>query len=604
MRLSVGVKAAMAILSVGAIGTGLSFVLRAPKPKSCEEAPSPRVYEVFDRESWRGLSANAPNQVLTPENRVLAGWLHLASSKTGDGRSVTARFVTSEKSEQKLEASAEVRLRTNCGIESVVFDGRQPLPGRRALQRYLFLVDLAAGVEPVSEHEDEFGVYKFTRDRGNDEVTYSRGELVRRSEAPPDARRAIEAVHSSRIMVRASDETFANHIEAQEHFIVEVGTSRDRAEHDYLVRLTATTLAPDLAAAAAPPPTYSVAKRPGEAFASVTQPSLYESGSVDKAEADIEHALENFLETVAESPRESKLALLTYLRKQPGAWDELRRQIADEAFDDAELVHLLHIAARGGDAAGQSLLTSLLGDEAVGLSTRIRVLFAANGIAVPSPELVAVVREIAGRFPTSEGEDEAFASTAVYTSGILARTSWDVAPPLAEELRADLRRGLDETTDPNRRAVYISGAANTHFAAEFAEDLKRFVASTHDVERQAAFEGLGYMAVDGREALLASAAAVEPMAANRAVIAQVFGRVGFADGANATEYARAVARETHAPTRALGVSALAKASGTIPAAKAAVLAQVKATPDPEVLVAAGRYLGATELAQSLPGRRP
>lgn len=592
--------------SVGALG--VYYGLARNKGSTCTGLSKSFTYEVNEIRSWRPLGPDGDNTVRKPHSATIEGRLHIApeSEFRSSGQSILATFELKQPATDKFSTTVQLQLNEHCRIDTVVFDGRTTFSLRRTLQRFFATVDLGLAKEADVEHEDEFGLYTYSLSEESGRQSLRRTKLVRVPEIPARLRHDILEIKASEISFEGTiGGIFAEKMEAAEQLVIRSGDDKTVSRFDYRLTISSAGASSSQIAKSNVPPIYQVKKRPGQAFSQDDRMSSYEpqrsnTGADGKT---FEQMAVSFVEGVQEgNAKQMKWQLIDFLRKNPDAYQQLRALIAAEAFSDDVLVHVLQALAKSGDAASIELLTTLVSDEGVGISTRLRVLFAANDVRIPTPELVAAVRSLAKAAPSDEIAQDALRSTSVLSSGILARNTKDLAPSLAEDLKNDIASGLQQTDDPNRRADYIAAAANAEFA-EFGEDILRATESTHDVERKAAYEALLNFDVEGRSDLLVSAAQKEPQASNRMAIARSLGNAGFSSGDKARTYAQSVARESDPIIKAAGVSALAKAAGTLPEAKAAVLDQVKSSPTPEVLAAAGRYLGARELAQSLQGRR-
>jgi hypothetical protein len=607
-HIAAGVAAAVFVASGG------YYLYERARSRTCVEAVSwPLVYDFRMDEASRPLAEPGEKRVHPSSSAHFSGELSFGLQAGFDLPAGHAALVARATPKLRREGGREFReftaykhgvvveLDPSCRVVRLTFDGRETFEARSTLQRIIGLLDLGRVEAGETEKVDQFGASALVRRSEGDAVVWSRQRVI----TPPvvaarrDELRITSILRSAFTYGSLTSGPWHERVEGGEKLQGRVGERESLHELEYTLALTRKPVDDaSVVAAADIPARFRVDKKLGEPFRGVDRPSVYDQVAPAQPDApqSLAEARQRFLDLLPKDPRGAKLVLVDYLRAHPEAAAELADEIKIETYADEVLVHVLHALAKSGVDEAQSAFADLIRDADVGVSTKLRVLFAVGEIRRPGDALIGALREQhAGVREGGERFDDV-ASTALLATGIVAANLRDVAPTVVEELAGDLRGLLQAATEPAVRANVIDAMGNTGLG-ELAPELTALARSSSPEERLAALQALPQLPVEGREELLREALGRDEVVAVRNAAARSLATVGIRKPETVAAVREGLRREQDGTIRETVVGALAAASRRLPEAKAATLDHLRDERDVRVLEAAGRYLGAEELSR-------
>lgn len=387
---------------------------------------------------------------------------------------------------------------------------------------------------------------------------------------------------------------WSDRISADESLMVLSGSDQSLSKVRYVLHMQMIPGDEELPLVASNEASDRIRKSVGEKSRSYERPSMYADIPGMAVPADLDEILKSFLEQLEEDAVKAKRSLIAFLKAHPKDLQRLQELIAAETFSDHALVHILFSIAKAGSPEAQKVLADLIGNDSIGLSTRLRVMFAAPEVPFANSTLISAIRDESQRLKNPHADMDDLSSTALLTAGILARNAIDVAPQAESELKSDVTEILQNHPNPTVKATALDALGN-YGNAELAPLVEEYLAAPTEVERMAAAKALVYLPSDRRESLLIERLRIEDRTNVRAALAKSLTMTGITNSASVQAIASHLLTDQDAAQRTLATKVLGQASARLPEARQSLLNHVTHEVDPQVLESAGRYLSAYEL---------
>jgi hypothetical protein len=390
------------------------------------------------------------------------------------------------------------------------------------------------------------------------------------------------------------DAIWSDRISADENLLVLSGSDQTVSKIRYVLQMQMIPGEDDLSIVKSSDPADRIKKPIGERSRSYERPSMYTDTPAVTAATDLDETLKSFLDSLDEDPVKAKRSLIAFLKSNPKALDRLQEMIAVERFSDHELVHILFSIAKTGSTEAQKVLADLIGNDSIGLSTRLRVIFAVAEVPLADNTLISAIRDESRRLKDPRADMDDLSATALLTAGILARNAMDIAPQAESELKSDILDILQHHPHPAVKASALDALSN-YGNAELAPLVAEYLDAPSEVERMAAAKALVYLPSDQRESLLIERLKIEDHTNVRAALAKSLAMTGITGAASVQAVSSRLLTDPDAVQRTLATKVLGQASARLPEARQSLLNHVTHEVDPQVLESAGRYLSAYEL---------
>ncbi len=283
------------------------------------------------------------------------------------------------------------------------------------------------------------------------------------------------------------------------------------------------------------------------------------------------------------------LLLAEWLRAHPEGAAALLAQVRAGAIAELLRPALFLALEQCGTPEARAALSSALGDHALTEMDRARASSALSDVPTPTREsaqaLVAAARSDASKL---------VASTSVRALGHLVGRADTLTPALRGELAEALRVELVNAQNDSRVVDVIDAIGNTG-DARFTGQVAPRLADASPSMREHAVRSLRQMPAADAAPLLLERLGQEADPAVRAAIVETLLTLGVRDEPTMTRAGQWLATEPAPAVRAALVRWLGAAAAELPVAKAALVAQFRREPVPQVLQLIGQYVSADEL---------
>lgn len=503
------------------------------------------------------------------------------------------------------DASFQAALGSDCSLKDIVYDGRQSFAVRKKAQRMMSFLALALRTR-IGGHDQEVFMDQWGRstlavvETSATETRIQRTliELIKGTDLAAEIRQ-IDILRSDFHIAGREGMTLPDRVQIQESLLFRENVGQHTL--DYEIKLGRQRDGSGSALADWEPGKYperfAVKKYPGEGFRGKDRSSVYADIPAAKSDLSYTAFLEGFLDELERDAVLAKQRLIGYLLAHPEALAQLRDQIAAQAFSDFELVHILFAIAKTGSAEAQMVLSTLIRDDSLDVSTRLRVLFALPEVPFIHDNLVEAVRSHARELADPKSASNDMSSTSLLISGVLARNATEVIPHVEERLVQDIEEVLTKHPDPHVRANAIDALGNYGQLA-FAETIENYTQSPHEAERVAAVEALAQIPSERRESVLLQNLRGETSPLVRTATLNSLRSIGIQQPNSFAPLRDVLAGDQDANHRVLAVDVLGQALKKLPEGRKILREHVQMETDPKVLQTIGRYLNAYELADA------
>jgi hypothetical protein len=524
---------------------------------------------------------------------VLEGFFKPLSFASGD---VVSREFKNEARRFQVSFNAE------CLVTGLEFDAQESFGIRDHVMKLMTFLNMGRlaelSADSAFEAKDFLGLSLFEK-----ESDPRKGLSVRRTRILNHPTPAAGDIGLTQVQdIRSSQLSFAgtqgrlwfDRISADESLLVLSGADQSLSKVRYVLHMQMIEGHEDLPLVADHDTSNRIRKSLGEKSRTYERPSMYTDTKSITTSAGLDAALVNFMEELDEDAVKAKRALIAFLKAHPKELERLYEMIAAERFSDHQLVHILFSIAKAGSTEAQMVLADLIGNDAINISTRLRVMFAVPEVPFPDSTLVQAIRNENRHLKDPNAGMNDLSSTALLTAGILARNAMDIAPFAESELTRDVTDVLQNHPNPAVKATALDALGN-YGNADFAPLVAEYLDASTEVERMAAAKALVYLPSDKRESLLIERLKIEDRTDVRAALAKSLAMTGITGAASVHAVASRLLTDQDAGQRTLATKVLGQASTRLPEARQSLLNHVTHELDPQVLESAGRYLSAYEL---------
>ncbi len=282
------------------------------------------------------------------------------------------------------------------------------------------------------------------------------------------------------------------------------------------------------------------------------------------------------------------LLLAEWLRAHPEAASTLLAQVRSGAVAEPLRPALFLALEQCGTPEARAALASALGDPALAQLDRARASSALSDVPTPT-------RESAQALVTASRatESKLVASTSVRALGHLVGRTDALTPELREELTHALRAELANAKDDSRVVDVVDAIGNTG-DGRFTPDVAPRLVDASPSLREHAVRSLRQMPATDAAPLLLERLEHEADPAVRAAIVETLLALGVRDLPTMARAGQLLATEP-APAVRVALIRWLGAAAELPVAKAALVAQFRKEPVPQLLQLIGRYASADEL---------